>query len=98
MAESLANLLDYPLLWRILLNSAVIAALASWLGVQVMSRGIVFLGLTVAQGAIAGMAMGFWLAATVVWLRGFPLNYPLRGVLLFVLGTVLVLGCGVLHV
>lgn len=98
MPESLADLLAYPLLWRILLNSAVIAGLASWLGVQVLSRGIVFLGLAVAQGAVAGMAMGFWLVATLVWLREFPLNYPLVGSLLFVLGTVLALGSGRLHI
>ena len=81
--EALSNLGDFPILWRVLLNSAVIAILAAWLGVQILSRGIVFLGLAVAQGAVAGMTLAFWLRF-----------HSLIGALLFVLGTVLTLGSG----
>ena len=80
MSEALTNLAEYPMLWRVLLNAAVIAAISSWLGVQILARGIVFLGLTVAQGAAAGMTLAFWL--------GF---YSLLGSLAFVAGTVFAL-------
>lgn len=81
--DAIANLVEYPYLWRVLLNSAVIALVAAWLGVQVLSRGIVFLGLAVAQGAVAGMTLAFWLRF-----------HSLLGSLLFVLGTVAALGTG----
>lgn len=80
MSEALANLAEYPMLWRVLLNAAAIAGISAWLGVQILARGIVFLGLTVAQGAAAGMTLSFWL--------GF---YSLLGSLGFVLATVFAL-------
>jgi ABC-type Mn2+/Zn2+ transport system permease subunit len=79
-AEALVNLVEYPLLWRVLLNAAAIAAIAAWLGVQILARGIVFLGLAVAQGAAAGMTLAFWIGL-----------YPLLGSLLLVGGTVVAL-------
>jgi zinc/manganese transport system permease protein len=79
--DAFLNVIEFPLLWRVLLNSGLIAAIAAWLGVQILSRGIVFLGLAVAQGAAAGVTMALWL--------GF---YPLLGSLGFVLGTSTALG------
>lgn len=79
--EGLATLADYPLLWRVVLNATLIAAIAAWLGVQILARGIVFLGLTIAQGAAAGMTLAFWLRF-----------HPLLGSLGFVLGIVGALG------
>jgi ABC-type Mn2+/Zn2+ transport system permease subunit len=76
--DALINLAEFPFLWRVLLNSALIAAISAWLGVQVLARGIVFMGLTVAQGAAAGMTLAFWLRF-----------YPLLGSLGFVTGTAL---------
>lgn len=81
--EPLEQLLGYPLLGRVLLNAAMIAALAAWLGVQILSRGIVFLGLAVAQGAVAGMTLAFWLRF-----------HAMLGSLLFVLGTMGSLAAG----
>jgi zinc/manganese transport system permease protein len=75
--EAWHNLIEYPMLWRVLLNATAIAAVAAWLGVQILARGIVFLGLAVAQGAAAGMTLAFWM--------GF---HSLLGSLLFVAGTV----------
>lgn len=83
IAEGLQNLVDFPWLWRVLLNAAAIAFIAAWLGVQILSRGIVFLGLAVAQGAVAGMTLAFWLRF-----------HSLIGALLFVLATVVSLGSG----
>jgi zinc/manganese transport system permease protein len=79
--DALLNVIEFPLLWRVLLNSGLIAAIAAWLGVQILSRGIVFLGLAIAQGAAAGVTMALWLRF-----------YPLLGSLGFVLGTSAALG------
>jgi len=81
--DALQNLIEYPMLWRVLLNSALIAAVAAWLGVQILARGIVFLGLTVAQGAAAGMTLAFWIGI-----------HSLAGSLLFVVGAVAALAGG----
>jgi len=80
-ADPLFNLIEFPLLWRVMLNSGLIAAIAAWLGVQILSRGIVFMGLAVAQGAAAGVTFALWLRF-----------YPLLGSLGFVLGTSAALG------
>ncbi|MCZ6748426.1 MAG: metal ABC transporter permease [SAR324 cluster bacterium] len=86
LQEGLDNLIGYPMLWRVLLNSAVIALIAAWLGVQILARGIVFLGLTIAQGAAAGMTLAFWLRF-----------YSLLGSVAFVLATALTLGSPRFH-
>ena len=79
--DALTNLIEFPMLWRVLLNSGLIAAIAAWLGVQILSRGIVFLGLAVAQGAAAGVTLALWLHF-----------YPLLGSLWVFLGTSTALG------